>query len=147
MIYSRSVQLTNCSDASVCPRSPDYVNITCCDNHQGQQPGLDQARIAASMVSSIRAIPSTTSTSVLQATSTAVSALVTSTRIIFQTSVGAAKASTAVETTGGGGRGTNQNKKTYVIFLESTRSRHYRRLGRNDQRTASQYLSIPILPF
>ncbi|KAL8848185.1 MAG: hypothetical protein Q9221_006793 [Calogaya cf. arnoldii] len=46
--------------ASFCPRSPDNVNVTCCETRQGTMLGLDQAHIAASLVSSIRAPPSTT---------------------------------------------------------------------------------------
>ena len=144
VIYSRSVQLTNCSDASVCPRSPDYVNMTCCDNHQGQQPGLDQARIAASMVSSIRAISSTTSTSSSQETSATAKVIVTSTGIISQTPVAATQISTPSETTGGGGA--SPNKKTYVIFRESAHSPHYQQPSHNDRQTGFQNSSIFTLP-
>ncbi|CAO1601401.1 hypothetical protein XANCAGTX0491_005064 [Xanthoria calcicola] len=60
--YSSPVQLSRCADASYCPRSPDNVNETCCENNQGTMAGLDQALIAARVVSSIRAALSSTTT-------------------------------------------------------------------------------------
>ncbi|KAI4223355.1 MAG: hypothetical protein L6R36_005473 [Xanthoria steineri] len=60
--YSSAVQLSRCADASYCPRSPNNVNETCCENNQGTMAELGQALIAATVVSSIRAALSSTTT-------------------------------------------------------------------------------------
>ena len=57
------MQLSNCSDGSVCPRTEEAVNTTCCDEDQGQFAVLGHARIPESVVSSIRATGSSTASS------------------------------------------------------------------------------------
>ncbi|KAL9596527.1 MAG: hypothetical protein Q9219_005748 [cf. Caloplaca sp. 3 TL-2023] len=50
-----SVQLSNCSDTTFCPRTKESVNATCCDEHHGEVAIIGHARIAESVISSIRA--------------------------------------------------------------------------------------------
>lgn len=58
-----SVQLSNCSDGTVCPRTEKDTNTTCCDDSQGQFAVLGHARIPESVVSSIRATGTSTASS------------------------------------------------------------------------------------
>ena len=55
-----SVQLSNCSDGTFCPRTYEDTNTTCCDDHQGQFAVMGHARIPESVVSSIRATGTST---------------------------------------------------------------------------------------
>lgn len=57
------MQLSNCSDGTVCPRTEQAVNTTCCDEDQGQFAVLGHARIPESVVSSIRATGTSTASS------------------------------------------------------------------------------------
>ena len=57
------MQLSNCSDGRVCPRTEADVNTTCCDEDQGQFAVLGNARIPESVVSSIRATGTSTASS------------------------------------------------------------------------------------
>ena len=49
------MQLSNCSDGTLCPRTEEDTNTTCCAEHQGQFAVLGHARIPESVLSSIRA--------------------------------------------------------------------------------------------
>ncbi len=55
-----SLQLSNCSDGTVCPRTVENMNTTCCDDNQGQFAVLGHARIPEGVVSSIRATGTST---------------------------------------------------------------------------------------
>lgn len=54
------MQLGNCSDGTLCPRTDKDMNTTCCDDNQGQFAVLGQATIPESVVSSIRAAGTST---------------------------------------------------------------------------------------
>lgn len=47
-------QLSNCSDGSLCPRTHDDVNSTCCDRDEGRKAGLGLNIIDPSLLNSIR---------------------------------------------------------------------------------------------
>lgn len=145
-IVSGPTQLSNCSDASLCPRSYDNVNMTCCNCREGQQAGPSQVRIAASVISSIRATTSTTARAVTFVSSTTSSpinpwaggfptefsgrppwlqnvartTILTSTTIISQTFTAPGNTSSAVANVSGSGL--KMSEKMSVIFPISSLS-------------------------
>ncbi|KAL9000069.1 MAG: hypothetical protein Q9188_005748 [Gyalolechia gomerana] len=105
-ISASSVQVSLCVDGSFCPRSGDYINTTCCDNHQGNMAGLGQAPIAASLVSSIRS-PSTASSSISDEAPSATPTIASAYSSVSSATSSAASASNAK----GGSGGLNQESK------------------------------------
>lgn len=60
---TRSLQLSSCDDGTVCPRTKEDINSTCCDDYQGQFPELGHAPIPKSVVGSIQATETSTASS------------------------------------------------------------------------------------
>lgn len=142
IVLSTYAQLSNCSDGSLCPRTKDDLNSTCCDLQQGQLAGLGRAFINPSLLNSIRSSPyeqqtvstaSTTTTGVSKPTSTVSPSVsttqptaaptVSSTSPYIDTSVSstgetsptANPTPTASPTTGKGGL--SQDNKMYATLL------------------------------
>ncbi|KAL8760001.1 MAG: hypothetical protein Q9199_000377 [Rusavskia elegans] len=116
---SSAVQLSRCADASFCPRSPDNVNETCCETHQGTMAGLDQALIAANVVSSIRSALSTTTSTPSSAAPTVSRTVASEPPRLSSTSDPTAPASSTRANSG-----LSQESKVYVAFPTSHYSFH-----------------------